>query len=174
MFATGLRAVSLATELGNRGLSFNEQGVFVGGIPLLTRRPGISARDCWAVRPLNEINEDLTTLYRVPVDVGSKAGALALIAKALNTTILRSPRSPPHRYAFPIRRRLRRPLKRKKRLRAARYILIAAASSKSGIRLSILGQAHHRILAGSRRLKTDQKLPFRLRWSKNLGISRTS
>ncbi len=84
MFATGLRALSLATELSNRGLSFNEQGVFVGGIPLLTRRSGISARDCWAVRPLNEINDDLTAVYRLPVDVTVKAGALALIASALN------------------------------------------------------------------------------------------
>jgi hypothetical protein len=82
MFATGLRAPSRATELSNRGLSFNEQGVFVGGIPLLTRIPAGSARYCWAVRPLNEINEDLTTVYRLPVDAGSKAGVLALIAKA--------------------------------------------------------------------------------------------
>jgi hypothetical protein len=67
MFATGLRALSLATELSGRGLSFDEQGVFIGGIPLLTRRPGIGARDCWAVRPLNQINEDLTTVYRLPV-----------------------------------------------------------------------------------------------------------
>jgi SCP1.201-like deaminase len=84
MFATGMRALPLATEPSNRGLSFNERGMFVGTIPLLTRTPGFGERDCWAVRSLNEINEDLTAVYRLPVDVTVKAGALSLIAKALN------------------------------------------------------------------------------------------
>jgi hypothetical protein len=84
MLATGLRALSIATKPGNPGLSFNEQGVFVSDVPLLTRTPGIGARNCWTVRPINEINEDLTTVYRLSIDLGDKAGALALIAKALN------------------------------------------------------------------------------------------
>jgi len=84
MFATGLRALSLAPKPTNRGLSFNQRGVFVGDIPLLKRTPGMGGRNCWTVRPLNEINHELTTVYRLPIDLGDKAGALALIAKALN------------------------------------------------------------------------------------------
>ena len=38
----------------------------------------------WAVRPLAELNDELTARYRLPVDVAAKAGALALVANALN------------------------------------------------------------------------------------------
>lgn len=84
MFATELRALSPAARQSHSGLWFNERGLLVGGIPLLARTPSVGGRDCWTIRPINEINDDLTAVYRLPVDVTVKAGALALIAKALN------------------------------------------------------------------------------------------
>ena len=38
----------------------------------------------WTVRPVAEINDELSARYRLPIDVSSKAGALALIASAFN------------------------------------------------------------------------------------------
>jgi hypothetical protein len=38
----------------------------------------------WIVRPIAELNDELTTSYRLPVDITSKANTLALVAAALN------------------------------------------------------------------------------------------
>jgi hypothetical protein len=82
MFAMpGLRVFSLAAGSDSGGISCDAHGVFVDGVPLLRRECGTGY---WTVRLLAEINEELTTRYRLPVDVTAKVGALALIAKALN------------------------------------------------------------------------------------------
>ena len=78
----GMRAFSLAAKRGNEGVSCDASGVFVGGVPLL--RPPSAEKRYWTVRPAAEINEELTARYRLPIDIASKAGALALIAAALN------------------------------------------------------------------------------------------
>ena len=78
----GLRAFSLAAKRGNEGVSCDASGVFVGGVPLL--RPPSAERRYWTVRSAAEINEELTARYRLPIDIASKGGALALIAAALN------------------------------------------------------------------------------------------
>ena len=75
----GLRAFSLAAKPETGGVSCNEQGVFIGHIPLLEQ-----ARGLWTSRPIAEINDALRVCYRLPVDIASKANALALIARALN------------------------------------------------------------------------------------------
>jgi hypothetical protein len=38
----------------------------------------------WGVRPLEALDAELTAVYRLPIDVARKAGALSLIANALN------------------------------------------------------------------------------------------
>src|SRR5580700_9897024 len=82
MFAMpGLRVFSLAAGSDSGGISCDAHGVFVDGVPLLRRECGTGS---WTVRLLAEINEELTTRYRLPVDVTAKAGALALIVKAFN------------------------------------------------------------------------------------------
>lgn len=63
-------------------MSCDTDGAFVGDVPLLRRAGGGNWR--WSVRPLAELNKELTACYRVPVDVSVKASALALIATALN------------------------------------------------------------------------------------------
>ena len=78
----GMRAFSLAAKRGNEGVSCDASGVFVGGVPLL--HPPSAERQYWTVRPAAEINEELTVRYGLPIDFGSKAGAVSLIAAALN------------------------------------------------------------------------------------------
>jgi hypothetical protein len=78
----GLRGFSLTAKRGARGVSCDADGVFVGDIPLL-QRPGTES-PFWSVRPVAELNKELTIRYRLPIDITSKAGAFALIAHALN------------------------------------------------------------------------------------------
>jgi hypothetical protein len=84
MFAMpGLRTFSLTTDAGNEGVSCCANGVFVGGVPLLARE-GVGAASVWNTRPIAELNEALSTRYRLPIDVSAKAAALELLANAFN------------------------------------------------------------------------------------------
>jgi hypothetical protein len=78
----GLRTFSLAAKPGSEGVSCDAQGVFVGGVPLL--QAPTAGDSLWRVRPVAELNNELTARYRIPIDIASKAGGLALIAAALN------------------------------------------------------------------------------------------
>jgi hypothetical protein len=80
----GLRAFSLSASRDAERISCDGQGAFVGGVPLLKRVYVSGASSTWAVRPVAELNDELTARYRLPIDVAAKAGALALIANALN------------------------------------------------------------------------------------------
>ncbi len=83
MFAMpGLRAFALAARREGEGVSCDADGVFVGGVPLL-QSPG-ARNPYWRVRPAVDLNKDLTVRYRLPIDIASKSGVLALIAAALN------------------------------------------------------------------------------------------
>ena len=78
---SGLRAFSLSADRSSCSISCNREGVFVGRVPLLTRGGALGE---WFVRPIAQLNHELTNCYRLPVDVTGKAGALALIANAFN------------------------------------------------------------------------------------------
>jgi len=78
----GMRAFSLAAKRGNEGVSCDTDGVFVGGVPLL--QPPGAGRSSWSIRPIAELNRDLSFRYRLPIDITSKASALSLIAAAFN------------------------------------------------------------------------------------------
>jgi hypothetical protein len=85
MFAMpGLRAFSLAAEPASGVVSCGVHGVFVGDVPLLQVVGGAGVSRQWSVRPISELNEELSAQYGLPVDVAAKANALALIAAALN------------------------------------------------------------------------------------------
>jgi hypothetical protein len=85
MFAMpGLRTFALAARRGDGGVSFDTDGVFVGDVPLLKRSKVGGANGNWTVRPIDEIDHELTALYRLPIDAARKANALALIATAFN------------------------------------------------------------------------------------------
>ena len=74
----GLRAFRLAPDRDGGGVSCSADGVFIGHVPLLEKRGS------WNVRPVDALNRELTASYRLPIDVASKSGALALIANAFN------------------------------------------------------------------------------------------
>src|SRR5580692_3319235 len=80
----GLRAFSLSATGDDGGISCDAQGAFAGGVPLLERANVGSAGNRWRLRSIVELNDELTARYRLPIDVTAKAGALALIANALN------------------------------------------------------------------------------------------
>ncbi len=77
----GLRGFSLSAGRTSGGVSCDADGVFVGGVPLLTRSGTVGG---WTIRSAVELDDELTARYRLPVDVAGKAGALRLIANALN------------------------------------------------------------------------------------------
>jgi hypothetical protein len=80
----GLRAFSLSASRDAERISCDGQGAFVGDVSLLQRAHVAGPATTWTVRPVAELNDELTARYRLPIDVTAKAGALALIAKALN------------------------------------------------------------------------------------------
>ena len=83
MFATpGLPAFSIAGRRDPDRVSCDVDGAFIGDIPLLERTGAAYSR--WSTRPLAELNKQLSARYRLPVDISTKAGALNLIANALN------------------------------------------------------------------------------------------
>ena len=75
----GMRGFAVSAAPSADGVSCNAQGVFIGRVPLLERVGGR-----WTPRRAAELNDDLTTCYRLPVDIAAKANALSLIAHALN------------------------------------------------------------------------------------------
>lgn len=79
----GLRGFSLAWRRSGHNVSCGEDGVFVGNVALLNRSSTFG-KELWTVRPINELNDDLTNLYRLPVDATGKLGAMSLVAVALN------------------------------------------------------------------------------------------
>jgi hypothetical protein len=85
MFAMpGARAFTLAPSRHSGGVAFDEEGVFVGGVPLLKREQTSNGFAHWSVRPLDALDAELTVVYRLPIDIARKANALARIAAALN------------------------------------------------------------------------------------------
>jgi hypothetical protein len=80
----GVRTFSLSPGRDSNGVSCDTNGAFVAGISLLKSAHLDARTSDWIVRPVAEINEELSARYRLPIDVSPKAGALALIAKALN------------------------------------------------------------------------------------------
>jgi hypothetical protein len=80
MFAMpGMRGFAVSAAQSANGISCNAQGVFIGHVPLLEKADGH-----WTPRCAAELNDELTTFYRLPVEIAAKANALSLIAHALN------------------------------------------------------------------------------------------
>lgn len=79
---------------GNGGVFCDEGGAFVGAVPLLvrTRRDG---KDEWQPRDCDDLSQEMRAQYGLPVDMSSKGGGLAAIAKALNEGDVVRAQSPP-------------------------------------------------------------------------------
>jgi hypothetical protein len=81
----GLRVFRLSPTRGRDGIFCDAAGAFVGPVPLLKRvRLNRTAYEQWIVRPEAELNEKLTLLYDMPIDVMTKIGGMETIARALN------------------------------------------------------------------------------------------
>lgn len=66
------------------GVSCDANGVSVGDVALVVRMRVGCAATTWTVRPAAELEDELSALYLLPMTIAAKAGALALIATALN------------------------------------------------------------------------------------------
>jgi len=77
----GARGFALAANHTSGGVYCGVEGVFVGHVALIKRGGTAST---WSVRPLSELNDELSTHYRLRVDIAAKANALELIARAFN------------------------------------------------------------------------------------------
>ncbi|HTW34006.1 MAG TPA: hypothetical protein VMD53_05250 [Rhizomicrobium sp.] len=68
---------------GADGVSCDASGAFVGPVPLLDRLQK-DDKDAWHPRECEELSEQISGLYGLPIDMSSKTGGLKAIANALN------------------------------------------------------------------------------------------
>jgi hypothetical protein len=66
------------------GVRCGPDGLFVGSVPLLRRRRDSYGREGWSIRSEDELNNELTARYGLPIEVAAKAGGLASVARALD------------------------------------------------------------------------------------------
>jgi hypothetical protein len=70
------------SERRGRGVSCDETGVFVDAVPLLQSCRGCKGFKQWRLRPVDELNRDLSTRYGLPIECSPKIEGLAAIARA--------------------------------------------------------------------------------------------
>ena len=66
------------------GLSCDERGVFLGGVPLMQRVFDRAGNGCLTPRPADDLSRECSILYGVPIDMAGKHSTLSTIANALN------------------------------------------------------------------------------------------
>ena len=76
-----LREFRLSPRLDG-GIFCDESGAFVGAISMLARTRG-NGKDEWRPRDCDDLAQEMSALYGLPIDMSSKRGGLAVIAKAL-------------------------------------------------------------------------------------------
>ena len=64
------------------GVFCDESGAFVGAIPMLARTRG-NGKDEWRPRDCDDLAQEMSAQYGLPIDMSSKRGGLTVIAKAL-------------------------------------------------------------------------------------------
>ena len=77
------RYFSLSSERSS-GVFCDENGLLVGGVPLLERFHSGGGPEQWRSRSVFDLNRDLSKRYGLPVDITSKMGSLTAIARALD------------------------------------------------------------------------------------------
>ena len=68
---------------GQNGVSCSADGAFVDAIPLLNRLRK-DDKGAWHPRDCEELSEQISAHYGLPIDMSSKSGGLKAIANALN------------------------------------------------------------------------------------------
>ncbi len=76
------RCFGLSDEPG-RGVSCDENGVFIGTVPLLERSGGQSGADQWQPRTVSDLNRELGECYGLPIEFERKIDGLRAVAHAL-------------------------------------------------------------------------------------------
>lgn len=79
-----VRSFSIAAKQHGGRISCNTEGVFVSDVPLLQKQSLYGRYAHWTVRPIVELNDELSSRYRFPIDISCKTNALALIANAFS------------------------------------------------------------------------------------------
>lgn len=77
------RHFSLSHERGS-GVFCDDNGLLVGGVPLLERTHNSGGAEQWRPRPVFDLNRDLSKRYGLPIEISSKIRSLAAIARALD------------------------------------------------------------------------------------------
>ena len=65
------------------GISCDAKGAFIGAIPIL-KKLRKNGRDEWDLRDCEQLSEEISEHYGLPIDMSSKTGGLKVIANALN------------------------------------------------------------------------------------------
>ena len=71
-------------RLADDGIQCCESGLFVGATPLLQRSPQPDGGSAWTVRPIDEIDRELSEAYGLPVGVAAKRHGVEVVAAALS------------------------------------------------------------------------------------------
>lgn len=77
------RHFGLSSERGS-GVFCDDDGLLVGGVPLLERTHNSGGPEQWRPRLVFDLNHDLSKRYGLPIEISSKMGSLAAIARALD------------------------------------------------------------------------------------------
>jgi hypothetical protein len=74
------------SDMPGVGVSCGEDGVFVGGVPLLERISSFNpnGRCRWQLRPISALNLDLSARYGLPIEFDQKIDALRAVGQALD------------------------------------------------------------------------------------------
>jgi hypothetical protein len=70
-------------RLTREGVACSEAGLAIGGVALLARAAA-TPQASWSVRPLADLDAELTARYGLAVDVSDKAEGIAVVARALD------------------------------------------------------------------------------------------
>jgi hypothetical protein len=71
------------SEMPGSGVACNENGLFVGEVPLLERGGITNGLRRWQPRSVSDLNCELGKRYGLPVEIGVKIGGLRTVARAL-------------------------------------------------------------------------------------------
>src|SRR4029077_16252191 len=74
---------SLSHERGS-GVFCDDNGLLVGGVPLLERAHNSGGPEQWRPRLVFDLNRDLSKRYGLPIEISSRMGSLAAIARAFD------------------------------------------------------------------------------------------
>jgi hypothetical protein len=70
-------------RLTDAGVRCGEEGLFVGAIPMLVRSPLPGGGYSWTVRPTDELDDELSDVFGLPIEAAAKRRGLAGVARAL-------------------------------------------------------------------------------------------